>query len=223
MWCGSSISGNRESFLKTANRRCLSAGAWCFPLSLERKFMAFYGARPQLTPDRPSVWARLDALLRCLVPGGLTLVLVLMSVAPSSLPGFVHVVPMVVLISVYYWTVTRPGAIGYLVAFLLGIVEDALTGVPMGTNAAILLLLQALIASQYRFFLGRSFWVNWWGFFFVVIGASVLKWGIVSAVYLHPMDVQALAFCALLTVAIYPLFAWIFGWIAHLVYRGGPT
>lgn len=178
----------------------------------------FYDRSPY-DPARPSFLRRFLTFLRGLLPGGLTLVLVLISVAPSRLPGLSQVVPMVALTSVYFWAVTRPGSMGYVVAFLIGLVGDSLTGVPLGTNAIILLLVQALIESQAKFFSGQSFLVAWSAFVPVVLAACFLKWLIVSAVYMRPMGITALLFSGFLTIALFPLFAWVFGWILHVLFR----
>lgn len=168
---------------------------------------------------RPTLWQRLDWLARKLVPGGLTLILLLMSVSPSRLPGFVHVAPMVALISVYYWAVTRPGAMGYGTAFLLGLVEDCLTGAPLGVGALTLLVVQAAVASQVRYFLGKPFPVGWWAFLLMALGAAFVKWLAVSAFHAQFVDGTALMFSVLLTVTMFPAFAWLFGRVSHIVFR----
>ncbi|WP_413205527.1 rod shape-determining protein MreD [Rhodospirillum sp. A1_3_36] len=170
-------------------------------------------------PLRPTIWQRLDVVLRRLVPGGLTLVLLLMSVAPSRLPGFVHIAPMIALISVYYWAVSRPDVMGYGTAFLLGMIEDSLTGAPLGVGALVLLLTQVVVASQYKFFLGKPFMVSWWAFSLVAAGAALVKWLAVSAIYGTFVDMTALFFSYLFTLTVYPPFAWLFGRVQAMFFR----
>jgi rod shape-determining protein MreD len=170
-------------------------------------------------PLRPTFWQRLDVILRRLVPGGLTLILLLMSVAPSRLPGFVHIAPMIALISIYYWAVSRPDVMGYGTAFLLGMVEDSLTGAPLGVGALVLLLTQVTVASQYKFFLGKPFMVSWWAFSLVAAGAALIKWLAVSAIYGTFVDMTALFFSYLFTLAVYPPFAWMFGRVQSMFFR----
>ncbi len=168
---------------------------------------------------QPTFWQRLDLVARRLVPGALTLVLLLMSVAPTRLPGFVHIAPMIALISVYYWAVSRPDVMGYGSAFLLGLVEDSLTGAPLGVGALSLMLAQAVVFTQYKFFLGKPFMVSWWAFTLVAAGVAVIKWVAVSAIHGHLVDGTALVFSWMFTVAVYPPFAWLFGRIQGLFFR----
>ncbi|GEO82672.1 rod shape-determining protein MreD [Pararhodospirillum oryzae] len=175
--------------------------------------------RGDYDPTQPTLWQRLDWLARTLVPGGLTLVMLLISVAPSRLPGFVHVTPMVALICVYYWAVTRPGALGYGTAFLLGLVEDSLTGVPLGLSSLAFLITQATVASQYKYFLGKPFLVTWWAFFLIAAGIALFKGLALSAYHGQLITMTALVFSTLLTIAMYPPFAWLLSRVSHLVFR----
>lgn len=168
---------------------------------------------------KPTVWQRLDWMARRLVPVVMTLILLLMSVAPTRLPGFVHIAPMIVLISIYYWGVTRPDCLGAGSAFLLGLVEDGLTGAPLGVGALTLLLTQAVVASQHKFFHGKPFLVSWWAFSLVAVGAATVKWLAICGFYGQIVNPTALAFSTIFTVAVYPLFAWIFSWVQALVFR----
>lgn len=168
---------------------------------------------------KPTMGQRLDWVARRLVPVGLTVILLLMSVAPTRLPGFVHIAPMIVLISVYYWAITRPDSLGAGPAFLLGVMEDGLVGAPLGVSALTLLLVQAGVASQYKFFHGKPFLVSWWAFGLVAAGAGLVKWLLVSAYYGRILDPTALGFSLLVTLAVYPLFAWLFGRVQALVFR----
>ncbi|MBE1237351.1 rod shape-determining protein MreD [Phaeovibrio sulfidiphilus] len=181
--------------------------------------MAQKGTRSSFGSDRPGLWVRLDDFLRALAPAGITLVLILISLTPSRLPFFVHVAPMLSLISVFFWAVTRPGSIGYGTAFLLGAAEDALTGAPLGSTSLVFLLMLMLVNSQARFFMARTFFPTWWVFSVVAVTAAVMKWGLVSLHNMHVMDLRAIAFCSLITIAIYPLFAWALGWVNVLIYR----
>ncbi|MBK1663366.1 rod shape-determining protein MreD [Rhodospirillum rubrum] len=177
------------------------------------------GLKSTYDPTQPTLWQRLDWLARRLVPVGLTLILLMMSVAPSRLPGFVHIAPMIALISIYYWAVCRPEVMGYGSAFVLGLVEDSLTGAPLGVGALVLLLTQAVVATQYKFFLNKPFLVTWWAFALVAGVAAVVKWLAVSAIYGTFVDGTALVFSTLFTVAVYPPFAWLFGRVHHMLFR----
>lgn len=157
---------------------------------------------------RPTVWQRLDSFSRHLVPLTLTLLLVILAVIPTHAPGLVRIGPMLSLISVYYWTVHRPDLMGYGTAFTVGLLEDMLSGTPLGPGALSLLLTQAIVVSQYRFFNAKPFVATWWAFGLVAAGAAAVKWLMVSAVVGVLAEPEAPFYAYLMTVAFYPVVAW---------------
>ncbi len=156
------------------------------------------------------VWQRLDTFARNLVPLGLTLALLLFSLVPLHIPGYATIVPMLVLISVYYWAIHRPRLVPPLAVFVIGLAQDALSGAPFGLHAVVLLLAYGAVVSQRRFFLGKSFLVVWWGFMLVAFGAALASWVLASAFNGAVIGPRAAVFQFLLTLALYPIVIWIF-------------
>jgi len=137
------------------------------------------------------LFQRMDLWARHLLPVVLTLVLVLLGAIPTHLPGFAAITPMLPLIGIYYWGIYRPDLLPGSVAFAIGLVNDIITGMPLGVTPLIYLLVQAMTASQRRFFLGKPFLVAWWCFAVVAGGALSLQWLLVS-------------------MSAYPLLSWLF-------------
>lgn len=158
---------------------------------------------------RPTVWQRVDTLVRHQLPVLLTLLLLLISVVPTHVPGLVRIGPMLPLISVYFWAVHRPDLMGYGTVFAIGLLEDVVGGTPLGVGALSLLLVQGLVVSQYKFFYGKAFAVTWWAFILVAGGAVLVKWLCVSAIYGDVLDGEAALMAYLMTVAFYPPVAWL--------------
>lgn len=156
------------------------------------------------------VWQRLDSFARNLVPLTLTVALVLFSVVPLHIPGYAAIVPMLVLISVYYWAIHRPGLLPPLAVFAVGLAQDALSGAPFGLHAVVLLLAYGAVVSQRRFFLGKSFLVVWWGFMLVALGAALAAWVLASALAGAVIGPRAALFQYLVTLALYPIVIWVF-------------
>jgi len=152
---------------------------------------------------------RFDGFLRNQIPFVLTLLLLLLAMVPSHAAGLTRIGPMLALIAVYYWAIYRPDLIGYGAVFIIGVVQDLLTGTPPGVAALALLLTHAVVISQYRFFNARSFAVTWWAFTLVAAGAMVVKWLAVSLVYGTLVDASAAFYSYLMTVAIYPVVGWL--------------
>jgi len=159
---------------------------------------------------RPTFWQRLDAFARHQLPLVLTLMLLVLAMTPNHLPGFVRIGPMVTLVSVYYWTVHRPDLMGFGTVFALGVIEDLLAGTPLGVGPLTLLLTQGLVLSQHKFFHNKSFAVIWWAFALIAGGGALVQYFGVSIVHGQLLDPRAAFTSYLMSVALYPLLAWLF-------------
>ncbi len=166
--------------------------------------------------------ARLDRGVRLLLPTLLTLVAVLISVLSLPILFFDLVAPSLALVSVYYWTVTRPQVMPSAAVFLIGFVQDAVTGVPLGVNAFVLLAVHGVLLSQRRFLAGRPFWVFWWGFVILVPCATLVTWLLVALLrgaFFAPVDTL---FAMTLTVAVFPLLSWFLFHVHRMALASAP-
>ncbi len=164
-----------------------------------------------------SFWQRLDNVARRLVPLGLTLVLILFSVVPLHIPGYSSIVPMLALISVYYWAIHRPRLLPPIAVFAVGLAQDFLSGTPLGLHAVVLLLTYGAIVSQRRAFLGKSFLVVWWGFLIVAFTAVLVSWILVSVLSGTLIETRAGVFQFLLTFALYPVMTTLFARVQRVL------
>ena len=158
---------------------------------------------------RPTFWQRLDAFARHLTPVALTLLLVVVNVVPTHLPGAGRILPVLPLIAVFYWSIHRPNLMPAVAVFLIGVFQDGLSGTPMGLNALIFLGVHGIVLFQHKFFQGRSFFIHWLGFALVGAGAGVLAWLLLSAYNVTLFSVDAIAFQYATTVAAFPLCAFL--------------
>ncbi|MEI8396762.1 MAG: rod shape-determining protein MreD [Rhodospirillaceae bacterium] len=157
-----------------------------------------------------SLWQRLDQSGRSLAPAAVTVMLVLLGMVPVYLPGYERVVPSLALMSVYYWAIHRPDLIRPSAAFAIGLLQDILSGTPLGMTALVLVLCHWLVVIQRAFFLADSFVVLWTGFGFIMFGSVFVQWLAYSMLTQMIVPIQAPLFQALLTLAIFPMFAWLF-------------
>lgn len=157
-----------------------------------------------------TIWQRLDTIARRMLPVAMTVILAMAAAVPLHAPAFSAVVPAVTLISVYYWTIFRPDLMPAPAVFALGLFQDAISGMPLGVNALILLLVFAVVLGQRRFFLGKSFLVMWWGFVLIVVGALLATWMILSSLEGAILDPLPAVFQGTVTLALFPFLTWIF-------------
>ncbi|MDP6172605.1 MAG: rod shape-determining protein MreD [Rhodospirillales bacterium] len=154
-------------------------------------------------------WRRLDQWARNLTPVGLTLVLILLGVLPIHVPGYSQVAPVMAIMSVYHWAIYRPQLLPVLAVFLLGLMQDLLSGAPAGLNALVMLTVYGTVAWQRRFLVGKSFFIYWFGFALIGLGASVESWLIASVWNLSFMGLRILFFQYVLALGFFPVIAWI--------------
>jgi len=159
---------------------------------------------------KPALWQRLDIWARGLMPFGLTLVLVLISVLPTHVPGLSRIMPLLGLMAIYHWAVNGPQLMPLYAVFLIGLLQDSLSGGPLGVHIIIYLIVYGGVSAQRRFLVGKSFAVIWLGFALVAAGASIAGWGLVSLYHVSFVDPGAAAVQYLLSLGVFPLLAWVF-------------
>ena len=165
--------------------------------------------------ERYSFWYRLDFIARQATPFLITITMVTLTQIPLKLPGITPVTLGLALVSVYYWALHQPDMLPAVGVFLIGLLQDLLSGTPIGLGAFSLLVGYGIVVSQRRFFHGKSFQVVWWGFAMTAVAVGLLRWLLVSlmegrAVLFTPSLIEVL-----LTVTLYPLF----GYMLVLVHR----
>lgn len=157
-----------------------------------------------------ALWRGLDLWARRLVPAGLSIACVLVSVVPVPAPGFGAIAPMLALASVFFWAIHHPALLPPVVVFAIGLFYDIVTSGLMGAHAVVLLLVYGAVVHQRIFFRNKSFLVVWWGFMMVVAGAGALTWVLASLFSGQLLPAGAALFQGLMTFALYPLLTWIF-------------
>ncbi len=155
-----------------------------------------------------SFWVQLDSWARNMTPFGLTLIMVIVSMVPTHVPEYARVVPLLSLMAIYHWAVFRPELLPAFAVFVIGLLQDILSGTPVGVHALVFLIVYGLILSQRRFLAGKSFAVVWLGFSLVASGAAVLSWILVSAYNVVLVDPRPVFFQYLMTLGTFPLLGW---------------
>ena len=167
-----------------------------------------------------TVWQRLDHVARLIAPALMTIMLVVLAQVPVPLPDYAVVSPGLALMSVYYWAVSRPELLPAPVVFAVGLFQDMLSGVPAGMNALLLLLAYGITVSQRRVFSGRSFSVVWSGFLLAAAAVGAAQWLLMSILAGSLLAPQPVLMQFMLTVALYPVLAWVLVQIHRALARG---
>lgn len=112
---------------------------------------------PAPTPARATKWLGLTALLS----------LVLLALLPYFLvqiPALAGLSPWLLAIGVFYWALFRPNHFMVSESFALGLLQDILSGTPLGLQAFGMVALHALVAGQRPSVAGWPFLLVWLAF-----------------------------------------------------------
>ena len=166
-----------------------------------------------------NIWYRLDIFTRLLTPFLLTLALVILNIVPLEIPAFSRVVPLMPLMAVYHWAVYKSELLPAYAVFIIGLLQDIFSGVPIGVNTIVFLMVYGMVIWQHRFLFGKSFSIIWLGFSIVSAGAFLLKWILICFWSFSFLDLQAVFFQYLLTVATFPALAFFFMYWQKFIIR----
>lgn len=148
---------------------------------------------------------KIEDFTRMLIPGLCTLLLLVLSLVPIGLKGMGLFPVDVCLISIYYWAIFRPAALPFWFAFLLGVVRDALMGMPLGISSLVFLLFRLAVLSQQRYLVKETFWATWAGFGLVAVPVLLLQWLLASAFFQSLLPVGDVIMQWVFTFGLYPL------------------
>ena len=157
-----------------------------------------------------AIWQKLDNLARSFTPFGLSLILVVLSVLPTHIPGYMQIAPVLALISIYHWAIYRPNLLPIFAVFILGLLQDLLLGTPVGLYVLVFLTVHGVVLSQRRFFVGKSFIFFWFGFAVISMLASIESYFLGSIWNVILLDFNAATFQYLILLGIFPAVAWVF-------------
>ena len=156
-----------------------------------------------------TIWQRLDKTGRNLAPFAVTVMLVLIGLVPVPLPGYAPVAPYLTAIAVYYWAIHRPDLMRPGTSFLIGLLQDLLTGGPLGVNALLLVMVHWTVMTQRRVLQASTFTMMWLGFALVMLGVACIQWLAFSVLSAAVLPFNPALFQALLTMAFFPAVAWL--------------
>lgn len=154
-------------------------------------------------------WQRVDHGVRQLSPFATTVLLVVLNAIPLPIPDYRTIVPFVPLMAVYYWAIYRPDLMPVLAVFFIGLLQDVLSGAPLGFNAFLFLATHGIVRSQRRFILGHGFFVVWAIFVMIVAGVGGVSWLVATILYRSAVPSAPAVAQLALTLAAFPFVAWI--------------
>ena len=120
--------------------------------------------------------------------------------------NFVHIL-------IFYWTLKNPNLLGYLSVFLAGIINDVVTGLPMGVSSLSYLLICVVTAYIRNITLRPNFIQDWISFFLTILVINSFQILILEFIFLYKLNYEIYFLNLGLTFILYPLFYFIFNFI----------
>jgi rod shape-determining protein MreD len=140
-----------------------------------------------------------------------TLAMAVLTLLPLRIPGYATLTPALTLMAAYHWTIYRPDLLSPFGLFLIGLIEDMLSGSPIGAGALVLLLARAAVLRFRRHFVNRSFPFIWAGFATLAGIAMLASWLFNCLMQMNFFDLRTTVFRLVLTVTVFPIASYALG------------
>lgn len=164
---------------------------------------------------------RVERGLQSIVPSLVTIGLVLIGVIPYGVPELNKAMPLLPLISIFFWCIYCPALCPIIFSFILGVVQDSLSGMPVGFSSAMYLSMHAFVGYQHTFFHDKNFFVLWCSFAALLGLIGILGYLVLAIYYLAVLPVAPVLIQILLTIAVYPFVTrFLQGTMRHIMRRG---
>ena len=146
-----------------------------------------------------------------LLPVATTVLAMLLSIQAIPIPGYAPVTPAFTLMAAYHWTIYRPDLLPSLALFIIGTIQDLLSGGLTGVTALLLLLARAIVSGNRQHFVNRPFPFVWAGFTLLTGGAMLFLWTLHSLLAAELLDFRGTVFRAVLTISVFPVAGFLLG------------
>ena len=145
------------------------------------------------------------------LPIATTMLAALLSIEPFHLDGYAALTPAFTLMATYHWTIYRADLLPAPWLFLIGTIQDLLSGGLPGETAVTLLLARAILLPQRHYFVDRRFPFIWAGFTLLTGGAVLLSWALHSLLAVELLDLRGPVLRAVLTISAFPIASFLLG------------
>jgi rod shape-determining protein MreD len=153
----------------------------------------------------------MDDAMGSLLPVATMVFAMLLSIEPAHVPGYAAVTPAFTLMAAYHWTMYRPDLLSPVMLFVIGTLQDLLTGALPGVTSLLLLLAYAIVLRHRRHFAERRFPFIWAGFTLLVCAATLFWWSLHSFLAAELLNFRSSVFGAALTIAGFPIASFLLG------------
>jgi rod shape-determining protein MreD len=175
----------------------------------------------RLDPYTPTPAARASRVVVTVLPFVIGVLCVLLSFVPVGRIFGSSTMPAFALMAIFYWAVVRPDLFPVYAVFLVGLLTDLLSWGPIGLWAFTYVLTYTLVLTQRFLIVNVPFSVFWFSFLLTGLIAGAISWGLASLIYGALLPVRPVLTQIIVTAAVFPLFAFLFGRIERRILPSG--
>jgi len=149
---------------------------------------------------------RLELWFWSTCPAVITVLFTAFFLSAKHIPGLNHVMPLLPCIPMFYWGMLHAREMPYWFVFTIGLVMDAVMGLPLGLTSLVNVIFLMLLHAQ-RKYIHREGFVIKWGYFALLLGATgSVNWFALSFFQTQFEGLGPAFLQWLLTVCCYPVF-----------------
>lgn len=150
--------------------------------------------------DMQPSWHWLERIIIRCIPASFTVLMLLFGSVLSRIPGAGQLMPLFNVINIYYWCIFFPGSLPYIFLFIIGILQDSLSGTPLGFSSFINVLFAWGLITRFNTMGNVSFATLWLRFIILSLAVIVMGWFIMSMYYsgllsIRPQLLQWMSTC----------------------------
>ena len=147
---------------------------------------------------------RIELAFLAILPAFITFVLAIIFMSAKHIRGMDHFMPVLPVIPIFYWGIAQARDMSYIFVFLLGIMMDAVSGLPLGITSLTFLLFMIVIHTQRKYIHKEGFVIKWFFFAGILVVIYVFNWMLLTFFYSHAQTVGPAFIQWFLTVCCYP-------------------
>ncbi|MGV8996759.1 MAG: rod shape-determining protein MreD [Parvibaculaceae bacterium] len=175
----------------------------------------------RLDPYTPTPAARASRIVVMVLPFVIGVFCVLLSFVPISRIIGASTMPAFAMMAIFYWAVVRPEMFPVYAVFVMGLLTDLLSAGPIGLWAFTYTLTYTLVLTQRFLIINVPFSVFWFAFLVTLIVEGAISWLVASVIYGTLLPVRPVLAYVIVTAAVFPLFAFLFGRIERRILPTG--
>lgn len=129
----------------------------------------------------------------------------IMDMISLGIPEFQTIKPAFILVIIFYWSIYRPTLMPSWLVFVMGIILDLVTGMPVGLNALVLVMVQRIMIDQRLTFMGQPFSTVFFGYISVAAIFYGVQWSIFGVVHNYYINFEFVLGRFLIAIILFPL------------------